>query len=53
MQVNKLHLNCGTEWGYPGGIQRVNVTSSRNRNVAVVLINTPSENLRKLLEEMI
>ena len=23
MQVNKLHLNCGTEGGYPGGIQRV------------------------------
>ena len=22
MQVNKLHLNCGTEGGYPGGIQR-------------------------------
>ena len=21
MQVNKLHLNCGTEGGYPGGIQ--------------------------------
>ena len=26
MQVNKLHLNCGTEGGYPGGIQRVKST---------------------------
>ena len=29
MQVNKLHLNCGTEGGYPGGIQRVNILDSR------------------------
>ena len=28
MQVNKLHLNCGTEGGYPGGIQRVKKTTS-------------------------
>ena len=30
MQVNKLHLNCGTEGGYPGGIQRVKVRPESN-----------------------
>ena len=29
MQVNKLHLNCGTEGGYPGGIQRVKIEDFR------------------------